>query len=48
MVYIPCLSSYIVMSTSTRKDRKEDENTSVPSPSQIQREQQQVCQQGIR
>jgi hypothetical protein len=26
------------MSTSTRKDRKEDENTSVPSPSQIQRE----------
>lgn len=47
MVYIPCLSSYIVMSTSTRKDRKEDENTSVPSPSQIQREQQQAVNKAL-
>ena len=42
------LSSYIVMSTSTRKDRKEDENTSsVPSPSQIQREQQQAVNKAL-
>jgi len=47
MVYIPCLSSYIIMSTSTRKDRKEDENTSVPSPSQIQREQQQAVNKAL-
>ncbi len=47
MVYIPCLSNYIVMSTSTRKDRKEDENTSVPSPSQIQREQQQAVNKAL-
>jgi sugar-specific transcriptional regulator TrmB len=47
MVYIPLLPSYIVMSTSTRKDRKEDENTSVPSPSQIQREQQQAVNKAL-
>ena len=48
MVYIPCLSRYIIMSTSTRKDRKEDENTSsVPSPSQIQREQQQAVNKAL-
>jgi hypothetical protein len=47
MVYIPSLPSYIVMSTSTRKDRKEDENTSVPSPSQIQREQQQAVNKAL-
>lgn len=41
------LSSYIIMSTSTRKDRKEDENTSVPSPSQIQREQQQAVNKAL-
>jgi len=35
------------MSTSTRKDRKEDENTSVPSPSQIQREQQQAVNKAL-
>ena len=34
------------MSTSTRKDRKEDENTSVPSPSQIQ-ENTASCQQAL-
>lgn len=48
MVYILLLPSYIVMSTSTRKDRKEDENTSsVPSPSQIQREQQQAVNKAL-
>jgi sugar-specific transcriptional regulator TrmB len=47
MVYIPSLPTYIVMSTSTRKDRKEDENTSVPSPSQIQREQQQAVNKAL-
>jgi hypothetical protein len=47
MIYIPLLPSYIVMSTSTRKDRKEDENTSVPSPSQIQREQQQAVNKAL-
>jgi len=47
MVYIALLPSYIVMSTSTRKDRKEDENTSVPSPSQIQREQQQAVNKAL-
>jgi hypothetical protein len=47
MVYIPLLPSYIVMSTSTKKDRKEDENTSVPSPSQIQREQQQAVNKAL-
>ena len=47
MVYIPLLPSYIVMSTSTRKDRKEDENTSIPSPSQIQREQQQAVNKAL-
>ena len=47
MVYIPLLPSYIIMSTSTRKDRKEDENTSVPSPSQIQREQQQAVNKAL-
>ena len=47
MVYIPLLPSCIVMSTSTRKDRKEDENTSVPSPSQIQREQQQAVNKAL-
>lgn len=47
MVYIPLLPTYIVMSTSTRKDRKEDENTSVPSPSQIQREQQQAVNKAL-
>lgn len=47
MVYIPLLPIYIVMSTSTRKDRKEDENTSVPSPSQIQREQQQAVNKAL-
>jgi hypothetical protein len=47
MVYIPLLPSYILMSTSTRKDRKEDENTSVPSPSQIQREQQQAVNKAL-
>jgi sugar-specific transcriptional regulator TrmB len=47
MVYILFLPSYIVMSTSTRKDRKEDENTSVPSPSQIQREQQQAVNKAL-
>ena len=41
------LPSYIIMSTSTRKDRKEDENTSVPSPSQIQREQQQAVNKAL-
>ncbi len=35
------------MSTSTRKDRKEDENTSLPSPSQIQREQQQAVNKAL-
>jgi hypothetical protein len=35
------------MSTSTKKDRKEDENTSVPSPSQIQREQQQAVNKAL-
>ena len=47
MVYIPLLPSCIIMSTSTRKDRKEDENTSVPSPSQIQREQQQAVNKAL-
>jgi hypothetical protein len=47
MVYILLLPSYNVMSTSTRKDRKEDENTSVPSPSQIQREQQQAVNKAL-
>ncbi len=47
MVYIRLLPIYIVMSTSTRKDRKEDENTSVPSPSQIQREQQQAVNKAL-
>ena len=47
MVYILLLPSYTVMSTSTRKDRKEDENTSVPSPSQIQREQQQAVNKAL-
>ena len=48
MVYILLLPSYIVMSTSTRKDRKEDENTSsVPSPSQLQREQQQAVNKAL-
>ena len=47
MIYIPLLPSYIIMSTSTRKDRKEDENTSVPSPSQIQREQQQAVNKAL-
>jgi len=47
MVYIPLLPNYIIMSTSTRKDRKEDENTSVPSPSQIQREQQQAVNKAL-
>jgi len=47
MVYILLLPSYIIMSTSTRKDRKEDENTSVPSPSQIQREQQQAVNKAL-
>ena len=47
MVYILLLPIYIVMSTSTRKDRKEDENTSVPSPSQIQREQQQAVNKAL-
>lgn len=47
MVYILLLPSYIVMSTSTRKDRKEDENTPVPSPSQIQREQQQAVNKAL-
>lgn len=47
MVFIPLLLSYIVMSTSTRKDRKEDENTSIPSPSQIQREQQQAVNKAL-
>jgi hypothetical protein len=47
MIYIPLLPSYILMSTSTRKDRKEDENTSVPSPSQIQREQQQAVNKAL-
>ena len=47
MIYIPLLPSCIVMSTSTRKDRKEDENTSVPSPSQIQREQQQAVNKAL-
>lgn len=47
MVYIRLLPSYIIMSTSTRKDRKEDENTSVPSPSQIQREQQQAVNKAL-
>ena len=41
------VASYIIMSTSTRKDRKEDENTSVPSPSQIQREQQQAVNKAL-
>jgi hypothetical protein len=47
MIYIPLLPSCIIMSTSTRKDRKEDENTSVPSPSQIQREQQQAVNKAL-
>ena len=47
MVYILLLPSYNVMSTSTKKDRKEDENTSVPSPSQIQREQQQAVNKAL-
>jgi hypothetical protein len=47
MVYILLLPSYIVMSTSTRKDRKEDENTSIPSPSQLQREQQQAVNKAL-
>ena len=47
MVYILLLPSYIIMSTSTKKDRKEDENTSVPSPSQIQREQQQAVNKAL-